>query len=351
MKTYPKTSFKLYQPEDSRTESTVFDLFSGNLEPQQTKGLAIILSTFPQLLFKLLSIGKIRPAIEDVLFNRCLNADNIYIDAEMVSVGCEKLRRDITISFCDDQKKFFIVVIEAKSINIKSCESIEVQLEGYFDIDLFADSAIPHLGIALTQNEIIFEESDFRSITWLDIIQLLESCRIKSELDFLTRDYLSFITGANKNMYYYEKEVLSIPGRYATQIIEDNKLLVYACPSKRSHKRSIYVTFRQVGGWMDKLYKIRDVLVLMPSSQATFERLRENDNPYLKDIEKYLEVTKNLGWADEWKNIEHKFYFLDKNEIVKLPRKKKYRTGLQKHTYFKLSQLFSTEDEYVEIDN
>lgn len=178
-----KRVFKLYKREESKLESTFFDLISGDTETKQTKGFAYLLKSHPEILSELLKIKEISSGLKQMtkVDVRGLNAsDMITIDAEMLSEGNHSIRRDITITFYSNNKKIFVLIIEAKSIKKRNVSDIECQLNKYFHPDYFpSDYNVPKLGISLTKNHYLFDTAcqNFVSITWIQIIELLSKVK------------------------------------------------------------------------------------------------------------------------------------------------------------------------------
>lgn len=97
-----KTSFKLYKVENSKFESSIFDLIDGDRETKQTKGLAYLLKLDNKIIERILSLKAIELKIKKLLGNdvqRLKESEFIQIDAEMISKGKAPVRRDITITF------------------------------------------------------------------------------------------------------------------------------------------------------------------------------------------------------------------------------------------------------------
>ena len=104
----------------------------------------------------------------------------IHIDAEMISDKSNK-RRDITLSFYSEKvksidKKFLIIIIEAKSIKVESikADNIDIQLEEYLDSNLFlSDGNIPKVAITLTSHKLLENSnSGIARVTWIEIIEI-----------------------------------------------------------------------------------------------------------------------------------------------------------------------------------
>lgn len=240
------TKFSLYNKNCKNIESTIFDLISGNKETKQTKGLAYILSKDVNLIKAITNIHQVKDQIDNALdknIKLMKSISYIHIDAEMISDKSNK-RRDITLSFYSEEvksieKKFLIIIIEAKSIKAESIKAsnIDIQLEEYLDSNLFlSDGNIPKVAITLTSHKLL-ENSNSRiaRVTWIEIIEILkkEIDSIKDDVNLkkLLNEYYIFITGVNKNMRFYEKEVLSVPAKNTFELIE--KYFIHACPANK----------------------------------------------------------------------------------------------------------------------
>lgn len=349
--------FRVYQNHDSKLKSTFYDLIDGDNETKQTKAMAFLLNTYPILVQEIVSIPKINQMIRKTLKNDYINflhSDYIQVDAEMMAVGTTKIRRDITLTFFKEKIKILIIVIEAKSIKLCNSVDIEKQLKGYLDLSNFPnDKNIQKFGISLTKyNQIFYENSSFVSITWVDIIDILHKLlKNKNFMDSnnLLEDYYKFITGVDKNMKYFEKEVLSVPAGDTFEIIE--KYNIHACPNTQSYnyKSSLFITFRKKkGGEMKKIYGIGDVIILNPNDISQLESIKELDLKYIDRLLNYIEERKQgLGFR---KAEEYRFYILSESNRITLTHCPKPPSNNPGGWYYKLSEVLSGK-EYIEVDS
>jgi len=336
-------AFRLYESSSSDFQSTIFDLISGSNETKQTKGLAYLLKSNKLLLEKFLSLPKIQNSLKSVNnFNphNLKSVDYIEVFAEMSSETEISCRRDIVINFYKNNKKIFLIVIEAKNIKLSKVGNIEAQLLMYFDKTRFPqDYHCPHLGITLTKWEVVFNTREFVSITWIELVEILKTlCKDKNFYNNLVLDYYNFITEVDKGMNYYEEEVLSIPAGKSIEFIKNHN--IHSCPDNKrgySYKDSIFMAFREKGSVMDRLYKVDQVIILNPNSPSIDKEIL--DTKYHERLKGYIDERKqNWEFSSESK---YRFYILsDSNQIV-LKHKPKPKSSSQGHRYFTLSEILS----------
>ncbi|BDH60310.1 hypothetical protein MTP04_04400 [Lysinibacillus sp. PLM2] len=343
-----QTTFRLYQSETSKFNSSFFDLINGENETKQTKGLAYLLNISPELLKEFLSMKKIKESIKKSLTNNeyklFLKSDFAKIDAEMISVGIEKVRRDITLTFYYKSLKVFVLIIEAKNIKLGKNHKMEIQLQKYIDPNYFqGDIHIPKLVVSLTRYEQFFENPRFISITWEELIQILNKT-IKSGSDetkaLILKDYLNFITGVDKEMNFYEKEVLSVPaGKTFNEIAKYN---IHACPVSYNYRDSLFITFRQKGGVMERLYKVEKVIVIDPRSDSMIEVVAESEPLYKERILSYIRERKSKYGFNH--DEEYRFYVLSEKEIISLPHTPHPERNNSGPRYYSLSEILSGKE-------
>lgn len=333
-----KFTFQLYQGENSKLKSTFFDLIDGNLETKQTKGLAYLFSLSPVFLKRFLKLDKINDCIKEV---KGVTSDYIKVDAEMLSVGKNKIRRDITVTFYNKSQKVLILIIEAKSIKLEINHKMENQLENYIDSTSFPnEEGVKKLVISLTKYEQYFSNPSFVSIKWTELIELLQQV-VESDVDpvnsWILSDYYRFITGVDKGMHFYEKEVLSVPaGKTFNEITKYN---IHACPTAYNYRDSLFITFRQKGGVMDKLNKVEEVFELDPNDASMVRIVTSRESPFKQRLVSYLEERKS-GYGFNHEGL-YRFYILSEEEQIILPHQphpEKNNTGPR---YYKLAEILS----------
>lgn len=340
-----KMIFRLYQTEQSRFESSFFDLIDGNLETKQTKGLAYLFNLSPEMLRGFLMLNKIDSQMKKRLnkkdYKQFLKSDFIKIDAEMMGDGVEKVRRDITLTFYNKGIKTFVLIIEAKSIKLGKNFNMENQLQKYIHPKHFPEDAnVAKMVVALTKNEQIFEDTQYISITWTEVIQVLFQV-MKAELDStksrILKDYYKFITGVDKAMHFYEKEILSVPaGKTFNEITNHH---IHACPLSYNYRDSLFITFRQKGGIMDKLYKIEHILELDPSNHSIHQIVRDRGLPYEQRLLSYLkDRIAGYGFTHD---EQYRFYILSEEEYISLPHKPHPEKNNVGPRYYTLAELLS----------
>lgn len=343
-----ETTFRLYQSENSKYKSSFFDLIDGDRETKQTKGLAYLLNMSPELLDEFLTIDKIHSKITKVLtgsqYKLFKESDFVKIDAEMISDGIEKIRRDITLTFYYKSLKVFILIIEAKNIKFINESNIEEQLQKYVDPKFFPnDKNVPKIAITLTRYKQSFLTNKFLSITWTDIIQALYNIlrlKLESTKSLLLKDYYNFITGVDKRMNYYEKEILSVPAGKTFE--EINKHHIHACPNTPpyNYRDPLFIAFRQKGGGvMDKLYKIDDIFVLSPENTSVLKVIEETDLSYKERLLAYI-ADRKIGHGFK-KNDMYRFYVLSEAEHISLHHHPHPQVNNSGGWYYTLTEMLS----------
>ncbi len=350
------TAFRLYQTNQSKGQTSFFDLIDGDTETKQTKGLALILKHNPALIERLLNVHEVKRALVDILGSQVkqfIQSDYISVDAEMLGLGDVKIRRDITLTFYSRGIKQLILVIEAKSAKLDRVDGIEQQLRQYFDpLQFPGDVGVPALGLTLTKYKQWFSQgTNFISLTWMDIIMMLHENLAKSTFDShmnLLRDFFQFITGVDKHMRFFEKEVLSVAAGSTYELIESSN--IHSCPNTKGfrYKQSLFITFRSAGGGeMRKLYGIDDVLILNPTDDTQLMMIAQSGHPRADHLLAYIADRKKVLNFDQ--NTEYRFYLLSQTNQIELkhgPKPPKNNAG---GWYYKISELLSGK-QVVEVD-
>lgn len=350
--------FRLYQKSASTIRSTFYDLIAGDTETKQTKALAFLLSKYPVLIQSIINMHQINKRIRDKLndgYRDILEADYIQVDAEMLAEGgATDIRRDITISFYKNKKKRLVLIIEAKNIKLSSRFNIIEQLASYMDPAHFPrDKDVPKLAVSLTRyNQVFDNKLDFISITWSDLIELVHLLlkdKRNTDTNNLLEDYYKFITGVDKNMRFFEKEVLSVPAGKTLEIIEEYN--IHSCPNTQNYnyKSSLFITFRKKnGGQMKTLYGIDDVIILNPHNLSQIESLKEMGFVYTDRVINYIEKRKQgLGFD---KGEEYRFYILSEKNKIELPHAPKPRANNPGGWYYSLSEMLNGK-EYIDVNS
>ncbi|WP_336775287.1 hypothetical protein [Paenibacillus sp. MMO-58] len=332
-----KTSFRLYQ-----NNASFFNLIDGDSETKQTKGLAYLFATFPDLLTHFCSQIPDLPSLKEI--------DFVQVDAEMTSFGPKPIRRDITLSLFKGRIKQFILIIEAKSIKVSAkVNDIKDQLISYLDPQHFPmDEGVNAMGITLTKNRILHDPvTGFTSMTWFELIAILDQFLRKHSVPEyrIIREYINFLLGADKSMHYYEVEVLSVAAGKTYDLTQIHG--VHACPDSNSYKTPIYITFRMAsGGEMEYLYKIKDIVVLDPNIPSLSLILEGIDPDFAHRIKGYIAQRSSgkFGFDSE----PYRFYNLDVQNAVYLPHRPRPRINNAGPRYYTIASCVKG-DKNIEV--
>jgi len=352
--------FRLY----NQFESSVFDLIRGErrawhpgsdlkptrtpgeLEPEQTKGLGLLLAKDQDFLTTFLGIKKVRAHIENRL--PLAQYSKIVIHSELISSGGKRI--DIAILFYKDNKPDTCVIIEAKSINKGACTSAANQVEEYgtaLNFESLQEFSHKFLFV-LTKNEIVLGRKDVATLLWDDIVRALKG--LNPAKGSLAYDYLYFLTNIKGSMKFYEKEVYSIPAGTSFKSIE-NDPCVYECPNSGVYliKRTpLYLAFRQGdGGVMNQLYGLDRLIVLNPKQDlAAFNASEAYDVEIKNRISVYCRET----WPDGiLPDKEKQFFILSKKNRIPLNHEPRPKRNNPFRAYYALAELLSGK-KIVEID-
>lgn len=333
--------FRLYSDSQNGFNSTVFDLISGNGETKQTKGLAFILSFYPDLVKHLLKLPAIGNRIKQVSESNSIpnKFSKIEVNAELLATSGK--RADIVIRLDRGKIPFLVMIIEAKSISTATnIKTITKQLDTYLTQKEYPSLRIypNRIGITLTKKRYLKQKHT--SITWDDIISILSD--FNTHRSRICQQYLSFLTGIEKNMNYYEEEVISVPAGETMELVEQFK--VYFCPDTPyyNYPKSIYITFRKKRE-MKTLYRIQKEIILNPHLPSEISAINESD---LESNEK----ERVLGYIEDQKNkfkkkyTNHKILILSPTDKIELIEPKLLATRHnQRHSSHKLSDFFNPD--------
>lgn len=324
-------TFRLY----SAPSSSIFDMIPGkNTEPQKTKALAYMLSysdEFRESVVKEL-LRQWRHKTNRTMHVSDTKTRRMVVCAEeFIAQGS---RADIIIRPAGSEPQW-VVLIEAKNPSCRSCtDRVQNQLLEYRDELKKQYPNAEIIPVTLTQNAIDLS-GDCLSITWEFIFaQAQKVAKVRIVADFLT-----FITYSA--MKTYEEDVLSIPAGKTYEFIK--KFGVYKCPDTKAyrHKKSLFLTFRRGrGGVMSDLYPLKAVYILEPDVGE--DEVRKLDIP--KEDQDAI-----IAYQKEEQGIEpsdglHKFYILDKENIVPLPKPAKPQKVGRKHIYYRLCDILKGGD-------
>lgn len=331
-----KTHFRLYNDNLLNYRSTIFDLISGAKEPKQTKGLAFILSHEYGFLLEFIKQKFIQKNLKNKLKIRDITS--VEISAEQNST--DKKRADIIIKIDEANKPTTAIIIEAKSIiaNV-DYNKIQKQIEGYLKESSYPElDRYKKIGVVLSKYRLNLP--GVVNLTWNDIVDLLYDFCKKNPNSTLINDYYNFITQINKNMNFYEEEVLSIPaGRSITMV---KKHQIYWCEDSKNHnhKKSLYVTFREPrGGIMQNLYKIEDVILLNPSDYSQLKAFKASN--YSAVFKKRIMNLINDKTHISPMTGDFKFYILSQKDTIQLVNQPKPKLNTRKFTYYTLKDILT----------
>ena len=325
-----QAEFRLY----GKLYSSYFDLVSGKNEPQQTKGLGLLLSKSPKALGIFLRLLFPRQHIDNLLSMRCV------IDCEAIqkeeSEENRSKRADIIIRFYDGFKPHRAIIVEAKGWDKKAEErQVLNQVVDYCEKFKILGEFNESITIAtLTSNPILSYQYDFKNIkvrpiniTWIDLVnRFIEDSNSESLVEKeLIEDYCSYLLKIGGYMKFYEKEVISIPTQKTIQYVEDNDIALYECPNNRRpytalHKTALYLTFRAKGGVATKLYKVSDRIVLRFGDNDALQALDSIQPGYTDRMKKYIEqIASANSVQDDWWNEEKQVFFINHSASIELP--------------------------------
>lgn len=343
-----KTTFRLY----NRLHASIFDLIDGNGETQQTKGLALVLSKCEEVLKAFFKLRAIKDKVGEIEW---AIIDETLINAELISTTGKQFRADIVIRLYARGKPYKMIMIEAKGLNKNtSVEAASAQIENYLRPNTFKEfgafNAENIYGFTLTKYPTYVAAKQIGTIVWNDVIKLFYHMdKSKNEL---LNDYFQFITKINEAMYFYEKEVFSIPtADWSNKAI--NNFHVYECPNSGRYQikqKPLYLTFRKSGGGeMEKLYKIEEIIILSFSKDyQTFledDRYSETTRKCVRNYVDYMQ--QNNNWGEVLPDDEKQVLVLSE-QTIELPHKPKPRVNNSFRAYYKLSDLLNLEKKILD---
>lgn len=351
-----ETTFHVYQSGAQRFTNTVFDLLSGSKEVSQTKGLAFILSEYPEAVISLLKVPEIRRLAPQQLTTKMSAKKIVFISvsAERYTVAGD--RADIVVQIHTQSGDKLALIIEAKNINVTtSATDLENQIQRYL-----APGAIPELrgyhkiGVALTMQSYPLQAA--ASVQWSTVVTVLskllddmvegkkkqkktdsQSCRQR-----LLSSYIQFIIRAGRQVQYFQEEVLSVPAGGTLHLIRAHGIHATPATQQYNYRRALFITFRAAnGGAMDELYRIEDVVVFNPMNPAELINFQNSAYPQslITRIMNYIAAARQLnGNGQIAYNGTHRFYVLSTNP-VRLPVTFYPRLPGVYHTYYNLNQM------------
>lgn len=343
--------YRLY----GKPDCNLFSLL-GDKEPDQTKGLGLVLSESKEAMKAFLDL--IRPTFPRLTPHKLLQC-NCIVDCELIQPlnSSNSYRADIVISFYDNYQPSFAVVIEAKSVNIDpDPHAAQQQLHNYVEkftpLKSFGNNISE---VVLTNTKINSTLSSGIFITWGEVIDALEKVH-----GIIVNQYLKYLTKINGNMKHYTHEVMSIPTGMTYNLIKKN--LIYICPAQgkhyeaRSKEKPLFIACRQRGGIIKELFKIKDIIRLdLAANNGSY--VNQYDQLFLSKEFQYLNLEDKIkAWCTEscfkgsraFKDGSYFVFILEdfNNGSIVLPNngvkdKGKQGNGVQNHTFPKLSAILS----------
>lgn len=311
------------------------------------------MSEQPRIALGLLRLPSLERAIAAVGLNpRTLasSTTSIWVDAEELAAGERRIRRDVAVTYLAQRVPVLVLVLEAKSARARAVggEVVE-QVRGYLDAGAFPrDADVPTVGVVLTRHLVLHDDdSSIATLRWSELVSFLRAVgggRTGSGDRRLIRDYVDFVTGAARDMQFYEREVLSLPAGETFAIT--NATFVHACPDRKrgfQYATPIFLTFRARGGVMERLYRSEDIVVLNPKDETELARLRSSDLPYADRVLAYI-ARRSAEW--KFSDDDYRFYVLAEHDFIDLahrPRKPKLRG----HCYFTIAELLKGHRDVV----
>lgn len=145
---------------------------------------------------------------------------SVYPEYCFKRYGKKFKRFDVFIQGTAD-KKPFVVVIEAKTVSTEGKQQL-ASYDEYLKKN-FADKGVNVIKIYLTINEDTPSQAFWRTLSWLDIIQILMPC-IKENKDKFGYDFIRYyISSIYSQLYGHEADYLNV-----YQLLEDSILQKYA---------------------------------------------------------------------------------------------------------------------------
>ena len=121
-------------------------------------------------------------------------------------------------------------------------------------------------------------------------------------------------------MIFYETEVLSIPAGNTIDLIEDDAIGIYECPSEgrgygAQKKKMLFLSFRAGKSSISTvLYKVADVVRMKFGDEDAIEALAHIDKSYTQRVKNYIAKLPTLD-----KDQEKRVFFLDFSKSIQLP--------------------------------
>jgi len=294
------SEFRLY----GKLNCTVFDLISGDLEPKQTKALGFLLSESQLALSVFLGLIK-----------HCgLKYDKVIVDCEAQrKQQGNNDRIDILLRFYLNRVPQIAFIVEAKSAGANtSAHKAAIQAAKYTSgfRQLSAFKGMIHT-ITLTRE--VKEITQCVSLSWSELITALFP---KASKDKHIKDFLTFFLNIKHGMKYYDEEILSIPAGVTYDAIMSSG--IYECPVQyKTKKRSLFITFRNKKGLMDRLYKLTDIVEFDINEMTAINEVNKTWPGFKTRLSTYKQTLRNQGQDPVSGN--KRVYILDLDHPLVLP--------------------------------
>ena len=248
--------FRIY----NKLNCNLFDLI-GHKEPDQTKGLGLLLAKSDLYRNEFLK-----------LVGTSLQYDQCIVDCELIFLNNSKqqCRADIVLRFYNQKQPISAIIIEAKGLNNNhtSNQNVASQVSNYTPTSILKPF-LPNVKTIILTN-VKCCDSASTSITWMEIRELLYTTLGKKKISngerSLMQDYLKYINKVQNIMKFYNEEVMSIPAGKSYNLVKNYG--IYECPingkhyQARANAKPLYVAFRQKGGKVTELFKVKDIIEL-----------------------------------------------------------------------------------------
>lgn len=309
-----------------------FDLIDGDTEPKQTMALGFLLAKSEPCLKEFLKIIGLK-----IKYNEYI----VDCEAQKKQIGNND-RIDILIRFYFNNTPTQAIIVEAKSIraNVKASVAIQQSVGYTIGFGQLKDFSKQHVTtVALTRDAFLNISSTTKTLSWSHLISCFHSISAKNKTDNeIINNFVKYILNIKGTMKYYEEDVLSIPAGTSIKAVEQTG--IYECPiSYRSHKKSLYVTFRKSGaskGEMSRLYKLEDIYELDINDAGAIQTVDNAVPGFFRRINLYKQIVSYPATSHDKKQV----YVLDLNNTLQLPRPVRPIENNTSPVYYPLCDFF-----------
>lgn len=246
-------------PSGMAVDCSCFDLI-GQKEVNQTMSLGYVLSRSDEALRKFLELVCPSQNINRIMGFYCV------IDCEC-NVGKPRSQRvDISLSFYDNNNNpFLAILVEAKSIcYMDNYQGAINQVLAYSNSSQF--QVFPHVQPVTITAARASSTNGVVTITWSDLInQFIGLATPKQKCYSLINEYLHYLMKLQNIMNFYSQEVLVIPAGNSAHLANNPQCALYECMVGKKHydararSRPLYVAFRDKGGKVKYLHKVKSI--------------------------------------------------------------------------------------------